>query len=56
MENTRELAIGWWNSLALLRKTELCNSYPQYLGYERNFETLTGREIELIWTKEKDSH
>jgi hypothetical protein len=42
----RELAIRWWNRKSTQEKTELAKkaTFP-----ERNFTTLTGREIEWIW-------
>jgi hypothetical protein len=42
----RELALRWWNRKSTQEKTELAKkaTFP-----ERDFSTLTGREIEWIW-------
>ena len=50
--NNREEALKWWNSLASLRKTQLCDTNTDIAGSVRRWETLTGREIEKIWQKE----
>lgn len=51
----RQKALTWWNGLSRYShescdsKESLCNKYHP----ERFFNTLTGREIEEIWKKEK---
>jgi hypothetical protein len=49
---TREQAMEWWDDLASLRKTQLCDTNTEIVGTVRRWETLTGREIEEIWRKE----
>ena len=51
-KTTRELAIGWFNSKASLEKTRLCDTNTEIVGTVRRWETLTGREIELIYLSE----
>lgn len=50
--NTRLLAIDWWNSLSSLKKTEICDTNIDIVGNFRRWETLTGREIEMLWNIE----
>jgi hypothetical protein len=45
----RKTAMTWWNSLASLRKTQLCDTNPEIVGHVRRHETLTGSEIEKIY-------
>jgi hypothetical protein len=46
----RKMAMEWWNNLSSLHKTDICNINSEYLGIDRNHETLTGREIEKIFS------
>ena len=50
--NTRLLAMDWWNGLASLRKTQICDTNTEIVGKVRRWETLTGREIEMLWNIE----
>lgn len=52
MENSRQIAMKWWNSLASLRKTQICDTNTELIGSVRRHETLTGSEIEKLWKKE----
>lgn len=45
----REAAMQWWNNLSSPQKTQLCDTNTELVG---RWETLTGREIEIIWRKE----
>ena len=47
--NTREQAMSWWNSLSSDQKTEICDTTNELVGSTRRWETLTGREIELLF-------
>lgn len=47
----RKAAMEWWNSLASLRKTQLCDTNTEIVGHVRRHETLTGSEIEKIYNK-----
>jgi hypothetical protein len=46
--NTRKQAIQWWNGFEASTRQSLCSDYFT----NRQFDTLTGREIEQIWVKE----
>jgi len=45
--NNRELAMEWWYQLNVIDKTQICDTNTELLGIRR-WETLTGREIEII--------
>lgn len=45
---TREEAMQWWNSFEASTQQSLCFEHYK----ERQFDTLTKREIEFIWEKE----
>lgn len=48
--NARIQAMKWWNSLSDENKQHLCSYYKHTtLGYERDFNSLTGREIQNIY-------
>ena len=52
--STRELALAWWNNLKDLDFTDMfvetkCSYTMHHFGHERNYNSLTGREIEEIW-------
>ena len=42
----------WWNGLASLRKTQLCDTNTELVGRVRRWETLTGREVQMIYEAE----
>ena len=48
----REAALQGWETLSSLRKTQICDTNIDLIGYIRRHETLTGREIEKLWRKE----
>lgn len=46
----RELALRWWNKKSTTEKIELAKKVTLKATFpERDFTTLTGREIEWIW-------
>ena len=45
----RRSAMEWWNGLASLRKTQLCDTNTELIGSVRRWETLTGREVQMIY-------
>ena len=47
----RETAMSWWNDLSSLAKTQLCDVNTNLVGSVRRWETLTGREIQMIYEK-----
>lgn len=50
----REEAISWWNMLSPDERSVYLNKYQEHIlmGNERNYSTLTGREVEIIYRKE----
>lgn len=48
----RETAMNWWNNLAALQKTQICDTNTELIGSVRRWETLTGREIEMLYNKQ----
>lgn len=51
----RSEAMSWWNSLASLRKTQICDTNTELVGHVRRWETLTGSEIEMLYDIEVPS-
>lgn len=49
----RQVAMNWWNNLVIADKAELCQKHIVLTGYDRKYQTLTGREIESIFNAEK---
>ena len=47
----RRKAIAWWNELSSLRKTQICDTHAEMVGVARRWETLTGREIEVLFNE-----
>lgn len=39
----------WWNELSSLQKTQICDTNTEVLYGIRRWETLTGREIEMLY-------
>lgn len=52
----RQRAMDWWNKIASLRKTQICDTNTEIVGKIRRHETLTGREIEMLWEIEMNKH
>lgn len=50
MKTSRSKALEWWNTLSDEKKDELTSSYSKTVGMHRSKESLTGREIEEIWS------
>lgn len=48
----RQEAMAWWNSLSSLRKAQYCDTSTQLIGKSRQWETLTGREIQILYEDE----
>jgi len=51
----RQDAMKWWNNLSSGQKTRLCDVNVDLLGNTRRWETLTGREIQLLFDEENKS-
>jgi hypothetical protein len=49
----RAIAMLWWNAMSSDNKTRWCDSNTDIVGSTRRWETLTGREIELIYKSER---
>lgn len=49
----RQKAIEWWNEISSAGRTRMCDIYTELVGSIRRWETLTGREIELIYNEEQ---
>ena len=47
--DVRRSAMEWWYGLASLRKTQLCDTNTELVGIVRRWETLTGREVQMIY-------
>lgn len=47
----RETAINWWNNLSSSGKTQICDTNTELVGNIRRWETLTGREIQMLYNK-----
>ncbi len=46
----RKSAMAWWNSLTSPYRTQMCDTHGNLLtGVVRRWETLTGREIQMIF-------
>jgi hypothetical protein len=50
--NKRKESMQWWNELSSLRKTQICDTNTKLVGSVRRWETLTGREIEILYNNE----
>jgi len=48
----REKAMEWWKGLSSAQKTNLCDTNTELVGKHRRWETLTGREIEMLMKTE----
>jgi hypothetical protein len=48
----RKDAMQWWKELSSLSKTRLCDLNTETLFGVRRWETLTGREIEILYDDE----
>lgn len=49
--NKRQKAMEWWHGLTGGEKSQICEASTELTGSPRRWETLTGREIEMIHTK-----
>jgi len=45
----RQEAMEWWNNLSSAYKTQICDTNTELVGSVRRWETLTGREIEILF-------
>lgn len=47
-QTKKQTAVEWWNGLASLRKTQLCDINTELVGSVR-WETLTNKEVQMIY-------
>lgn len=55
MNNKRKDAMVWWHGLSSLQKTQICDTNTELVGSVRRWETLTGREIEMLYEEGDDT-
>lgn len=48
----RHCALEWWLTLSSASKTRLCDIHTELVGSVRRWETLTGREVQMIYESE----
>ena len=48
----RNKAMSWWNNLSSIEKTRLCDTNTELVGHVRRHETLTSREIEMVFKQQ----
>lgn len=53
--NKRQEAMKWWNNLSSGYKTQICDTNTELVGSVRRWETLTGREIEMLFDDKRRS-
>ena len=42
----------WWNTLSSAGRTRMCDIHTELVGSIRRWETLTGREIQMLYESE----
>lgn len=50
-DDVRIRAMRWWNERSSAQKTKICDLNTDLVGSVRRWETLTGREIEMLYKK-----
>ena len=50
--NIRHIAMEWWNTLGSAGRTRMCDIHTELVGSIRRWETLTGREIQMLYESE----
>lgn len=50
---TQEMAMDWWNNLSSAYKTQLCDTNTEIVGKVRRWESLTNREIRMMYKQQK---
>jgi hypothetical protein len=51
----RQEAMGWWNNLSPSSKQQICDTNTGLVGGVRKWESLTGHEIEKIYSESRIS-
>jgi len=49
MNKKRKEAMEWWNEMSTTQKTGISDMNADVLGSNRHWESLTGREIEMLY-------
>ena len=50
--SVRHSAMEWWNTLSSAGRTRVCDIHTKLVGNIRRWETLTGREIQMLYESE----
>lgn len=48
----RYSAMKWWDTLSSAGRTRVCDIHTELVGSIRRWETLTGREIQMLYESE----
>jgi len=52
IHDVRHSAMEWWNTLSSAGRTRMCDIHTELVGSIRRWETLTGREIQMLYESE----
>ena len=50
--DVRHSAMKWWNTLSSAGRTRMCDIHTELVGNIRRLETLTGKEVQMIYEAE----
>lgn len=49
---SRQKAMNWWNNLSSIKKASICDNNKELLHGDRQWQSLTGREIQMVYEKD----
>ena len=52
IHDVRHSAMKWWNTLSSAGRTRMCDIHTELVGNIRRWETLTEREVQIIYEAE----
>ena len=52
IHDVKHSAMEWWNTLSSASRTRMCDIHTELIGSIRRWETLTGREIQMLYESE----
>lgn len=52
LKHEQQCAMKWWNTLSSAGRTRMCDIHTELVGSIRRWETLTGREIQMLYESE----
>ena len=52
IHDVRHSAMKWWDTLSSAGRTRMCDIHTELVGSLRRWETLTGREIQMLYESE----